>query len=263
MSSVSATLIATAVAAPAVAILLRLEKTRPIEPEHPRGEILMDYWIVALNVATGLCLTSIVGGYAAECIRAVGGGFVALRSDGWWFAVSLSVVILAGDFFAYLVHRAQHAIPTLWAMHSLHHSAACLTLVTGARHFWVEQFLILALYTISIGMLFTIPPDIRIAAGFIYFLPDACAHLNIRIPFGRFSGLVNNPQYHRIHHSVCPQHRNKNFCKLLPIFDVIFGTAWLPGADEFPATGLRYQPAGIVDAALWPLRPHVDKGIQE
>jgi sterol desaturase/sphingolipid hydroxylase (fatty acid hydroxylase superfamily) len=263
MDSNAGILIAAAIAAPAVAVLLRLEKTLPIEPEQPRSEILLDYRIVALNIAAGLFLAPMVGGYAAECLRAVGGGFVVLRSDGWWFAVSLSVVLLAGDLLAYLIHRAQHAIPVLWAMHSLHHSAASLTLVTGARHFWIEQFLILLVYSISIGMLFTIPPGIRIVAGVIYFLPDACAHLNIRIPFGRFSSLVNNPQYHRIHHSVCPEHRNKNFCKLLPIFDVVFGTAWLPGADEFPATGLRYQPTGIVDAAFWPLRPHVDKGIQQ
>jgi sterol desaturase/sphingolipid hydroxylase (fatty acid hydroxylase superfamily) len=62
--------------------------------------------------------------------------------------------------------------------------------------------------------------------------------MNVRLSLGRFALVLNNPQFHRIHHSVEPQHWNKNFCKMLPVFDVIFGTAWKPEKDEFPMTGL-------------------------
>ena len=67
---------------------------------------------------------------------------------------------------------------------------------------------------------------------------------------------INNPQYHRIHHSILPEHRDKNFCKLLPLIDVIFGTAWKPAADEFPPTGLvpSEKPATLLDDFLWPFR---------
>jgi hypothetical protein len=67
---------------------------------------------------------------------------------------------------------------------------------------------------------------------------------------------LNNPQYHRIHHSVEPQHLNKNFCRIFPVFDVIFGTAWRPGKDEFPVTGLmpRETATGFLDGIIWPVR---------
>lgn len=97
----------------------------------------------------------------------------------------------------------------------------------------------------------------------LYLLPDGLAHTNVRVQLGRFGFWLNNPQYHRIHHSIEPQHRNKNFCKALPLFDVIFGTAYKPGKDEFPATGLvpSDKPVGIIDGIIWSIR-HLVQAIQ-
>jgi sterol desaturase/sphingolipid hydroxylase (fatty acid hydroxylase superfamily) len=93
--------------------------------------------------------------------------------------------------------------------------------------------------------------------AFFYFLAgDGLAHLNTRVSLGRFSLCIQNPQYHRIHHSIEPQHRDKNFCRMLPVFDVIFGTAWKPGKDEFPKTGLDSgeTATGFLDGIIWPIR---------
>jgi sterol desaturase/sphingolipid hydroxylase (fatty acid hydroxylase superfamily) len=89
-----------------------------------------------------------------------------------------------------------------------------------------------------------------------FLLGDGLVHLNMRVSLGRFGLCLNNPQYHRIHHSVEPQHRDKNFCKMFPLFDVIFGTAWKPGKDEFPKTGLtpRETATGFLDGIIWPVR---------
>jgi hypothetical protein len=37
---------------------------------------------------------------------------------------------------------------------------------------------------------------------------------------------------------------------------VIFGTAWKPGKDEFPMTGLvpREKATGLLDGIIWPIR---------
>ena len=64
-------------------------------------------------------------------------------------------------------------------------------------------------------------------------------HANIRVGFGRFWWLLSSPQYHRIHHSVRPEQRNKNFAVWFPIYVVMFGTADRPRLGEFPETGLR------------------------
>lgn len=63
-------------------------------------------------------------------------------------------------------------------------------------------------------------------------------HSNVRIGFGRFGWLVGNPQNHRIHHSRLPEHTDKNFAQLFPLWDVIFGTYHWPRGDEYPPTGL-------------------------
>jgi sterol desaturase/sphingolipid hydroxylase (fatty acid hydroxylase superfamily) len=142
----------------------------------------------------------------------------------------------------------------LWAMHSLHHSAEALSIITGARHFWLESAIHTAVVPV-LGIIFKVPPEVATTVAFIYLLPDGMAHLNLRLSLGRFALVLNNPQYHRIHHSLEAQHYNKNFCKMLPLFDVIFGTAWKPGMDEFPVTGLAGEKAtGFVDGIIWPIR---------
>ncbi|HVH75892.1 MAG TPA: sterol desaturase family protein [Stellaceae bacterium] len=237
-----------------VALLLRAEQFFPIESGHPRAEVVLDYKLVSLNVFPNLLLSPATGACAALLVAAAGGGLIPLRADGWWFLLSLALFILANDLFAYWVHRAQHRIPALWAMHSLHHSAEAVTLVTGARHFWLEQMTLTAFFPV-VAMLFKTPPAVVTAASFLYFTFDNCAHLNVRIPLGKFAIMLNNPQFHRIHHSIKAEHNNKNFCKMLPLIDYLFGTLWVPGKEEFPPTGLvsREKPQGLLDGALWPL----------
>src|SRR5260370_30148533 len=140
-------------------------------------------------------------------------------------------------------------------MHSLHHSAESLSMITGARHFWLEDAINTAVFPV-LGIIFKIPPEVVITVAFLSLLPDGLVHVNMRLSLGRFALCVNNPQYHRIHHSVEPQHLNKNFCKMLPLFDAIFGTACKPGKDEFPATGLVAPETanGILDGIIWPVR---------
>lgn len=140
-------------------------------------------------------------------------------------------------------------------MHSLHHSAETLTAVTGARHFWLEDPLISAALPV-LGIIFKVPPEMVTPLALLYLLPDGLAHRNVRRSLGRFALVINNPQFHRIHHSVEPQHWNKNFCKMLALFDVIFGTAWKPRKDEFPKTGLvpREKATGCLDWIIWSVR---------
>jgi sterol desaturase/sphingolipid hydroxylase (fatty acid hydroxylase superfamily) len=239
----------------AIAVLLWLEDRFPIERDQPRAEIICNYKLVALNLVLNQLLRPVAGFCGATLVSAAGGGLIELRADGWWLVSSLVVLVLAIELFSYLLHRLQHAIPALWAMHSLHHSAESLTVVAGARHYWVEGVAMVA-FLPFVDLVFRTPPELLLVVSIIYFLPDQCAHLNIRFSLGRFALCINHPQYHRIHHSLLPQHRDKNFCKLLPVVDVLFGTAWIPAADEFPPTGLASseKPATLIDGVLWPFR---------
>jgi sterol desaturase/sphingolipid hydroxylase (fatty acid hydroxylase superfamily) len=238
-----------------VTVLWYLQRKFPLEPGQSPTAILTDWKLCGLRFVSTLLIGPIAKASAILIVNAAGGGWIHLRSDGWWFLVSVLVVILVTDFWSYLLHRAEHQIPVLWAMHSLHHSAEALTIVTGARHFWLEGAINAGIFPV-VGLILQIPPEVVTTVSAIYIVPDGLlSHVNIRMSFGRFALWVQNPQYHRIHHSLEPQHFNKNFCKLLPLFDVLFGTAWKPGKDEFPATGLAGEKAtGFVDGFIWPLR---------
>jgi sterol desaturase/sphingolipid hydroxylase (fatty acid hydroxylase superfamily) len=238
-----------------LSIARQFEKRNPIETKQPTAGVIVDWKLAGLNLATKQLLAPATSACAMMVVNAAGGGWINLRSDGWWFLLSCIVLIIAIDFWTYIVHRAQHKFPVLWAMHSLHHSAGNLSMVTGARHFWLEGPLASGVFPL-VAIVFKAPPDMVMLVGFFYFLAgDGLAHLNMRLSLGRFTLCIQNPQYHRIHHSAEPQHQNKNFCRLLPLFDVIFGTAWNPGKDEFPKTGLVDEKAtGFLDGIIWPVR---------
>ena len=244
---------------PAIAVILWIvrfyEKRLPAESEQSSAEIVVDWKLAATRIGLDQLISPIANVSALMLVNAGGGGWIHLPSDGWRLLFSVILFLLASDLWGYLLHRAYHKFSVLWAMHSLHHSAEALGIITGARHFWIADGINTALFAV-LEIIFEVPPEVVTLVAFIYILPEGLSHSNIRLSLGRFALCIQNPQYHRIHHSVEPQHQNKNFCKMLPIFDVIFGTAWVPGKDEFPATGLvpRETASGFLDGIIWPVR---------
>jgi sterol desaturase/sphingolipid hydroxylase (fatty acid hydroxylase superfamily) len=237
-------------------IARQFEGRSPIEAKQPTADVIIDWKLAGLHLVTKQLLLPITTACSAMAVNAAGGGWINLRADGWWFLISFIVLVITVDFWTYIVHRAQHKFPALWAMHSLHHSAEALSMVTGARHFWLEDPVVSGVLPV-VAIIFKAPPEmVMLVAIFDFLAGDGLAHLNMRLSLGPFVLFIQNPQYHRVHHSVEPQHRDKNFCKLLPLFDVIFGTAWKPGKDEFPKTGLGSgeKATGFFDGTIWPIR---------
>jgi sterol desaturase/sphingolipid hydroxylase (fatty acid hydroxylase superfamily) len=236
-----------------VCIARILERRWPIAIA-PRSEVIDDCKVVSVNLALTALLAPLAAVCSAIILSTLGQGWIHLPTHGYWYLVSLIILVVISDLYHYTFHRLQHAIPFLWAMHSFHHSANALTFVTGARHLWMERVLASAVLPIM-PLLFQIPPDMQLILSLIYFIPDSCAHLNVRFPMGRMITFVNSPQWHRIHHSAMPEHRDKNFASLLPLWDILFGTAWIPKPDEYPVTG--FDPpvsVSVIDSVIWPFR---------
>ena len=230
-----------------------LERRWPIVV-NPVDEIIEDWKLVGVNLALSHLLVPLTAVSSGLILSALGGGWIRLPTVGYWYFVSLIVLVVISDLYTYTFHRLQHAIPFLWAMHSFHHSANALTFATGARHLWMEKVMTSAVLPV-IPLLFLVPPDMLLVLSFIHFFPDSCAHLNVRFPMGRMITVLNSPQWHRIHHSVLPEHRDKNFASLLPVWDILFGTAWIPKPDEYPVTG--FDPpvrVSTVEGIIWPFR---------
>ena len=142
------------------------------------------------------------------------------------------------DFFYYWFHRLQHASRWLWAQHALHHSDECMNVTTTWRHHWLEMPMETVAVIVPAAILFkppivTIPLAYLITQGMSYFI-----HLNSRISLGPLTPIIAGPQTHRIHHSKLPEHIDKNFAAIFPLWDVIFGTYYHPKKGECPPCGL-------------------------
>ena len=170
------------------------------------------------------------------------------------FWLGATIFILIGDMFAYLFHRAQHAIPFMWAMHSLHHSDESMNVTTTERHFWGDAFL-KSVTTFPLAALVIHPTPPMILLNIILLNWNYVAHANIKWTLGRWSWLIICPAYHRRHHSALPEHFNSNYAAIFPIWDVIAGSYY--PAYDYPPTGLPEKPGGFSDAILWPLRKSI------
>ena len=58
---------------------------------------------------------------------------------------------------------------------------------------------------------------------------------------GDLGRVIADNRFHRIHHSVEPDHFDKNFGAGTSLWDQLFGTAYFPKENEWPATGLPDQ----------------------
>ena len=199
--------------------------------------------------------TPALGGMTTLAVDAAGGGLIALPSHGWGWWAGLAAYFLAMDVGEYLFHRAQHAVPALWALHSLHHSDRAFDSATAARHFWLEPAIKTLSIWLAVGVLLKTPASVvsvYVLASYYHFV----VHSNTRLDYGRWSWVLNGPAYHRLHHSRAEAHFDVNFASLFPIFDVLSGAYRPPRPGEVVLTGLDTgeEPQTLAEVLAWPMR---------
>jgi sterol desaturase/sphingolipid hydroxylase (fatty acid hydroxylase superfamily) len=243
-----------AVLAAVLGFCLAAERFAPGRESRPGGRTL-NLGVGLVSMVIAVVSSGSVGALATLAVNAAGGGWIVLPSSGWGLAAGCLVYLLAMDLGEYLFHRAQHAVPALWAMHSLHHSDPAFGATTTVRHFWLEPLIKTLTTWLAVGLVFKASPAIvTVYAAASYY--NYWTHSNVRVGYGRASWLLNSPQYHRLHHSASPEHFDCNYAALLPIFDLISGAYRRPARGEYPATGLdtAEHPRSFVQAVIWPLR---------
>ena len=244
---------------PLVLIATPLERIRPIEnhgSQEARATIRTEWMLVAFMATIGIFLQIVQFIVFGRAVMAIGRPLLYLEAQSVLGSMALVIVYaLYIDCTKYWMHRLMHMIPLLWAVHSFHHSAERLTVVTGARHHWTETIVLAPLVFLTV-MLFQVPEHILSMSLLLNKVPDGLQHLNYKIAWHRVGIWFNTPWWHRIHHSVEPKHYDKNFSVAFPIMDVIFGTAYYPAPDEYPEeTGLspRENPQ-LWEGIIWPFR---------
>jgi sterol desaturase/sphingolipid hydroxylase (fatty acid hydroxylase superfamily) len=233
-----------------------LERRWPAALLQSRSGQRLNAMYAGLYMALAEAAKPLTAAASVAIVNAFGGGMVVLVSRGWGALASFVIVLLTLDLLEYAFHRLQHTWPILWRLHSLHHSAVDFNVTVTLRHHWLEVLIKGCLLYPLLGVLFKVDPWIVGATSVVFMIGNYFAHLNLRVDLGRYVTWVNNPQYHRLHHSIRAEHFNHNFTQLLPLWDHLFGTLWVPAKHEWPATGLDNvaQPRSLLAALSWPLR---------
>jgi sterol desaturase/sphingolipid hydroxylase (fatty acid hydroxylase superfamily) len=176
------------------------------------------------------------------------------RAFGWagWGAPALEVIValLISDLFLYWYHRLEHV--ALWRFHALHHSVEELHALSNYGH-PVEDLIRLFLMAGPFSLL-GLPPLPGALALFVGW-KESFIHSPTSASLGPLRYLMVDNVYHRIHHSRHPEHFDRNFGIITPLWDIVFGTAYFPAKDEWPDTGVAGvpEPKSLMDFALFPI----------
>ena len=219
---------------------LLIEAVRPAERGQPRSHIAFNVGYIAFLILLNNMLMPALMGLMQPMVDRYGLAIPIAFPDGLgWQIVQLFAFLFIHDFFYYWFHRGQHTLAFAWPQHKLHHSEQSVNVTTTLRHHWLEDPIRVWVILLPMGLLFDQKPvTIGWLANSIIFF-GYFVHLNVRLPLGPMTPLIAGPQWHRLHHSLKPEHTDRNFAAFFPIFDVMFGTYSKPQPGEYPATGLH------------------------
>ena len=168
------------------------------------------------------------------------------------------LMILAVDFLRYWLHVAAHRNRYLWRLHAVHHSPHRLYWLNVGRFHPLEKILQMFLDTLPFILLGVGEPVI--AMYFVFYAVNGFfQHSNIELRYGLLNYLVSGAELHRWHHSRLPEESNRNYGNNLIVWDLLFGTWFLPRDREVAELGLknRHYPLRLPEQMKTPFTPDI------
>ena len=167
--------------------------------------------------------------------------------------VQVLLIVLVADFTQYWVHRTFHSTAVLWPFHAVHHSAEEMDWLAGSRLHLIDVIITRGLTYVPIFVL-GFSNSALMAYVFLVAAQATFIHANVRWRFPWVRRLIATPAFHHWHHSADRDAVDKNFAVHTPIWDILFGTYYLP--DRWPTRyGLsdrRDVPSGWMKQLLYP-----------
>lgn len=215
-----------------------------------------DFWLDAFYMFFNFFVFSIVisGFYAvlntffdSVGITSQSLSLLNLSNFPMWAQLIIFFVIL--DFVQWFTHVLLHKYPFLWKFHKVHHSVKEMGFAAHLRYHWMENILYKPLKTLGVMILGGFEPEQAYIVHFTAIAIGHFNHANIKITWGIFKYIFNNPVMHLYHHAY---HLPKgsygvNFGISLSLWDYLFKTNYIPedsgtieigfqGEEEFPKT---------------------------
>jgi len=151
--------------------------------------------------------------------------------------VQLPLALLIGELMTYTLHRASHEHPLLWRIHALHHSSERLYMLSGGRNHPISTALAYALGTLPL-ILMGAHAEILVLTAVFTATNGMLQHANIDYVFGPLNWVISTADLHRWHHSEVVHESCSNYGSNLIVWDVLFGTRFLPADRRISKVGL-------------------------
>ena len=203
-------------------------------------------FMVTVQVALPYFLALTLVNTLSEELKA--GGFTV---QGLWphdfpIAAQACLMVLAADFPRYWLHRAFHTFTWMWRFHAVHHSPHRLYWLNVGRFHPIEKAVQYVVDTLPFALL-GVSQDVLVAYFIFYALNGFFQHSNCRVRLGFLNYIVSGPELHRWHHSEFAKESDTNFGNNLIVWDLLFGTRFLPHDHEVGPLGLvnRHYPTGF------------------
>jgi sterol desaturase/sphingolipid hydroxylase (fatty acid hydroxylase superfamily) len=244
-----------------------LARICPCNPEQPSfaGRNLADnalYWVMALLFYGGAVPLFIYAGAGLIAPREAGRIADSILS-GFGPASHLPllaqalIIIVAVDFVQYWAHRLFHS-HALWPFHAIHHSPEDLDWTATFRNHPVN-FLIYSSGVFALIRLAGFSNEAFVIIGPFNLLYGALAHANLNWTFGPLRYVFASPVYHRWHHVKDPAGYNSNFAPTFPLWDLLFGTYYMPRGVLPRDYGVDGVPPHFLAQLVYPFRLYAER----
>lgn len=242
-----------------------LERFCPAIPNQPKSRRSLGvdilYWFVTpmisqvlavMVAAVALLPFYLLLGRAIDLNSILGGYGPVAQLPLWQQGL---IVIVIGDFLGYWTHRLNHTYPVLWNFHAVHHSAEIVNWLTAVRIHPINDMFSKGLKIIAILLLGFSP-----IAAELYVPVLSCyvalIHANVPWAYGPFRHVIASPVFHRWHHEMDKKAWGKNYAGLFPIYDVFFGTFYMPRGEQPKKFGISGETMteNFIGQMLYPFR---------
>jgi sterol desaturase/sphingolipid hydroxylase (fatty acid hydroxylase superfamily) len=201
---------------------------------HSHGDLRTDIGLAITNGILGGILTPILLVATANLGAALSEGVGAdLWPLHWPLLGQLALALFVAELVEYSFHRMMHEVPFMWRFHATHHSAPRLYWLNAARFHPVDLFLVGAVKIVPLALLGAQLPIFALVNLFSA-VHGAYQHSNVPVRLGPLNWIFSMTELHRWHHSKHIEESNHNYGGNLILWDVIFGTRYLPEDRDPP-----------------------------
>ena len=191
-------------------------------------------------------------------------------SGEWWpghwpVPFQMLLMMVVADGFRYWLHRWAHEWEPLWRFHAVHHAPHKLYWLNVGRFHPIDKSLQFLFDTLPF-MILGVSQEVLALYIVCYAINGFFQHSNVDLHLGFFNYVISGPELHRWHHSKWKEESNHNYGNNLIIWDVMFGTWYLPSGRKVGDLGLvnRNYPVSFLRQMASPFTPGLDKqGISE